>query len=40
MHTAYIRPGGIAYDLPLGLLQDIQKFLGPFSKKLDDMMKC
>jgi NADH dehydrogenase (ubiquinone) Fe-S protein 2 len=37
MHTAYIRPGGVAYDLPIGLLQDIQKFLGPFARKLDDI---
>ena len=23
MHAAYIRPGGVAYDLPLGLLNKI-----------------
>nr|BAB08104.1 NADH dehydrogenase subunit 7 [Physarum polycephalum] len=37
MHTAYIRPGGVAYDLPIGLLNDIYEFLTPFSKKLNDM---
>jgi len=37
MHTAYIRPGGIAYDLPVGILNDIYEFLKPFSKKLNDM---
>jgi NADH dehydrogenase (ubiquinone) Fe-S protein 2 len=37
MHTAYIRPGGVAYDLPIGLLKDIYDFLLPFSKKLTDI---
>jgi len=37
MHAAYIRPGGVAYDLPIGLLNDIYEFLTPFSKKLNDM---
>lgn len=37
MHAAFIRPGGIAYDLPIGLLNDIYHFLAPFSKKLIDM---
>lgn len=26
MHAAYIRPGGVAQDLPLGLLDDIALF--------------
>jgi NADH dehydrogenase (ubiquinone) Fe-S protein 2 len=37
MHTAYIRPGGVAYDLPVGLLKDIHDFLLPFSRKLNDI---
>jgi len=37
MHTAYIRPGGVAYDLPKGLLKDIYAFLLPFSHKLTDI---
>nr|ACZ96472.1 NADH dehydrogenase subunit 7 [Didymium iridis]ACZ96473.1 NADH dehydrogenase subunit 7 [Didymium iridis] len=37
MHTAYIRPGGVAFDLPLGLLKDIHDFLLPFSRKLTDI---
>lgn len=37
MHTAYIRPGGVAYDIPLGILNDIYEFLLPFSTKLNDM---
>ena len=26
MHAAYIRPGGVAFDLPNGLLDDIYIF--------------
>jgi len=37
MHAAFIRPGGVSYDLPLGLLNDIYHFLVPFTKKLNDM---
>jgi len=37
MHAAYIRPGGVAFDLPKGLLKDIYDFLLPFSRKLTDM---
>lgn len=37
MHAAYIRPGGVAYDLPKGLLKDIHDFLTPFSKKINDI---
>jgi NADH dehydrogenase (ubiquinone) Fe-S protein 2 len=37
MHAAYIRPGGVAFDLPKGLLKDIHDFLLPFSRKLTDI---
>jgi len=37
MHASYIRPGGVAYDLPTGLLKDIYAFLTPFSKGLTDI---
>jgi NADH dehydrogenase I D subunit len=37
MHTAYIRPGGVAYDLPTGLLKDIYDFLLPFARKINDV---
>lgn len=37
MHTAYIRPGGIAQDIPVGLLYDIHKFINTFAKRLDDI---
>jgi NADH dehydrogenase (ubiquinone) Fe-S protein 2 len=31
MHAAYIRPGGVHQDLPLGLLNDIHQFVDQFS---------
>jgi len=37
MHAAYFRPGGVSYDLPEGLLDDVEKFCGNFVKVLDDM---
>jgi len=37
MHASYIRPGGVAYDLPAGLLKDIYEFLQPFSTGLSDI---
>ena len=30
MHAAYIRPGGVSYDLPIGLLDDIYNFYNNF----------
>lgn len=37
MHSAYIRPGGITADLPIGLLDDIHLFCSQFSIRLDEM---
>lgn len=37
LHAAYIRPGGVVYDLPMGLLEDINTFIRSFSKRLDEM---
>jgi len=37
MHAAYIRPGGIAVDLPLGLLSDIYLFRKQFDRRLDEI---
>lgn len=37
LHAAYIRPGGVAQDLPLGLLKDIYSWAGRFSSRLDEM---
>ena len=27
MHAAYVRPGGVSLDIPLGLCEDIYKFV-------------
>jgi NADH dehydrogenase (ubiquinone) Fe-S protein 2 len=37
MHAAYIRPGGVAFDLPLGLLDDIQRFCESFTQRIDEL---
>lgn len=37
MHAAYIRPGGVALDLPLGLLGDIYLFCKQFGHRLDEI---
>ncbi|MFN5351199.1 MAG: NADH-quinone oxidoreductase subunit D [Alphaproteobacteria bacterium] len=36
MHADYFRPGGVARDIPDGLLPDIEMFLEGFIKVLDD----
>tara|TARA_B100000614_G_scaffold262739_1_gene298091 strand:- start:18077 stop:19327 length:1251 start_codon:yes stop_codon:yes gene_type:complete len=37
LHAAYIRPGGVAQDLPLGLCEDIYLFAKQFSSRIDEM---
>jgi NADH dehydrogenase (ubiquinone) Fe-S protein 2 len=37
MHAAYIRPGGVTQDLPLGLSQDIYKFAQQFASRIDEI---
>jgi NADH-quinone oxidoreductase subunit D len=37
MHSAYIRPGGVALDLPVGLLGEIQTFACQFEEKIDNL---
>ena len=37
MHAAYVRPGGVAQDLPLGLLDDIFQFVEQFPLRLDEI---
>jgi len=37
LHAAYIRPGGVSIDLPLGLLNDIYLFCSQFSLRLDEL---
>jgi NADH dehydrogenase (ubiquinone) Fe-S protein 2 len=37
LHAAYIRPGGVAFDLPTGLLNDIYAFIDQFSFRIDEI---
>lgn len=37
MHACYIRPGGVSYDLPLGLCDDIFKFVNQFGSRIDEL---
>lgn len=37
LHAAYVRPGGVSMDLPLGLLRDIHEWAGRFSSRLDEL---
>jgi len=37
MHAAYIRPGGVAQDLPSGLLKDIFLFIEQFATRIDEI---
>ena len=37
MHANYFRPGGVSYDIPMGLLEDIYNFLIQFSSRVDEM---
>jgi len=34
MHAAYIRPGGVAFDLPIGFLGDLYLFIAQFNSRL------
>jgi NADH dehydrogenase (ubiquinone) Fe-S protein 2 len=36
MHAAYIRPGCVTYDMPLGLMDDIYTFIESFKVRLDE----
>ncbi len=37
MHAAYIRPGGISADIPLGFLDDLFLFCNQFALRLDEI---
>ena len=37
LHAAYIRPGGVAFDLPHGLLEHIFKWATQFSSRVDEI---
>ena len=37
MHATYVRPGGVAYDLPLGFMEDVYKWCEGYSRRIDDV---
>lgn len=37
LHANFIRPGGVAQDLPQGLLEDIFLFAEQFSLRIDEI---
>jgi NADH dehydrogenase I D subunit len=37
MHSAYFRPGGVAADLPAGILQSIHQWADQFASRIDEM---
>jgi NADH dehydrogenase (ubiquinone) Fe-S protein 2 len=37
MHSAYFRPGGVAVDLPVGLLQSIHNWADQFASRIDEI---
>jgi NADH dehydrogenase (ubiquinone) Fe-S protein 2 len=37
MHSAYVRPGGVSQDIPIGLLNDIYVFIEQFNLRLNEM---
>lgn len=36
LHAAYVRPGGVAFDLPHGIMEDIYKWATAFSQRVDE----
>ncbi|XP_013414127.1 NADH-ubiquinone oxidoreductase 49 kDa subunit isoform X1 [Lingula anatina] len=37
MHAAYVRPGGVSQDIPIGLMDDIHQWLLQFGDRLDEL---
>nr|XP_027205562.1 NADH dehydrogenase [ubiquinone] iron-sulfur protein 2, mitochondrial-like [Dermatophagoides pteronyssinus] len=37
MHAAYVRPGGVSQDLPIGLMDDIYKWALNFVQRIDEI---
>ncbi|KAJ3969578.1 Ndufs2, NADH:ubiquinone oxidoreductase 49 kd subunit [Lentinula raphanica] len=37
LHSAYVRPGGVAFDLPHGLLEDIFKWATQYGSRIDEI---
>lgn len=36
-HAAYIRPGGVSQDLPIGILEDIYMFVLQFGYRINEI---
>jgi len=37
MHAAYIRPGGVSLDIPLGFVDDLYLFIAQFNLRIEEM---
>jgi NADH dehydrogenase (ubiquinone) Fe-S protein 2 len=37
MHANYFRPGGVSFDLPQGLINDIYVFIDQFASRIDEL---
>ncbi|CAJ0832186.1 8797_t:CDS:2, partial [Entrophospora sp. SA101] len=37
MHAAYVRPGGVSQDMPLGLMEDIYQWATQFGARVDEV---
>jgi NADH dehydrogenase (ubiquinone) Fe-S protein 2 len=37
LHSNYIRPGGVAQDIPLGTLESLFQFIIQFSSRIDEI---
>jgi len=37
MHAAYVRPGGVSQDLPIGLMEDMYQWAKNFPARIDEM---
>lgn len=37
MHAAYVRPGGVSQDLPIGLLDDIYEWIQKYPTRLGEV---
>lgn len=37
MHAAYVRPGGVSLDLPIGLLEDIYQWAQQYPTRIDEV---
>ncbi|KAI9364399.1 nife hydrogenase-like protein [Zopfochytrium polystomum] len=40
MHAAYVRPGGVTLDMPIGLMEDIYKFALTYNQSIDQLEEC